>query len=95
MNGYYFDGNRLYVSVLYDKIKLPNELNSKSFYINSENYKKSADIYYDSKELEPLFGEKRNICLFVFNSFDYDRGKKYYISYNDFHTSEFSVEGNF
>lgn len=94
LNSYYFDGNRLYISVASEKSKSLNDLNLNSFYINSKSYKKRADIIYNCKELEAIIGEKTNFALVVFNSFKYDKQNKYYVSYNDLNTKEFFIKGN-
>lgn len=94
LNGYYFDGNRLYISVSSDKSKSLTDFNLNSFNINSKNYKKSSDIIYNCKELEAIIGEKTDFALVVFNSFNYDEKNKYYASYNDLRTKEFSIKGN-
>ena len=86
LNSYYFDGNRLYISVTSEKSKSLTDFNLNSFYINSKSYKKRADIIYNSKELEAIIGEKTNFALVVFNSFKYDKQNKYYVSYNDLNT---------
>ena len=51
LNGYYFDGNRLYIAVTSEKSKSLTDFNLNSFYINSKSYKKRADIIYNCKEL--------------------------------------------
>ena len=81
LNSYYFDGNRLYISVTSEKSKSLTDFNLNSFYINSKSYKKRADIIYNSKELEAITGEKTSFALVVFNSFKYDKQNKYYVSY--------------
>ena len=58
LNSYYFDGNRLYISVASEKSKSLNDLNLNSFYINSKSYKKRADIIYNCKELEAIIEKK-------------------------------------
>lgn len=58
LNGYYFDGNRLYISVSSDKSKSLTDFNLNSFNINSKSYKKSSDIIYNCKELEAIIGKK-------------------------------------
>lgn len=94
LNSYYFDGNRLYISVTSKKSKSLNDINLNSFYINSKSYKKRADIIYNCKELEAIIGEKTNFALVVFNSLKYDKQNKYYVSYNDLNTKEFFIKGN-
>ena len=94
LNSYYFDGNRLYISVTSEKSKSLTDFNLNSFYINSKSYKKRADIIYNSKELEAITGEKTSFALVVFNSFKYDKQNKYYVSYNDLNTKEFFIKGN-
>ena len=76
------------------KSKSLNDFNLNSFYINSKNYKKRADIIYNCKELEAIIGEKTSFALVVFNSFKYDKQYKYYVSYNDLNTKEFFIKGN-
>ena len=52
LNSYYFDGNRLYISVTPEKSKSSTDFNLNSFYINSKGDKKRADIIYNSKEFD-------------------------------------------
>lgn len=93
LNSYYFDGNRLYISVTSEKSKSLTDFDLNSFYINSKSYKKRADIIYNCKELEAIIGEKTNFALVIFNSFKYDEQNKYFVSYNDSHTKEFFIKG--
>ena len=48
-NGYYFDGNRLYISVSSDKSKSLTDFNLNSFNINSKSYKKVLILFIIAK----------------------------------------------
>lgn len=49
LNSYYFDGNRLYISVTSEKSKSLNDINLNSFYINSKSYKKELILFIIAK----------------------------------------------
>lgn len=49
LNSYYFDGNRLYISVTSEKSKSLTDFNLNSFYINSKSYKKELILFIIAK----------------------------------------------
>lgn len=94
LNGYYFDGNRLYVSISLNNSEALSDLNKNSFYLKSKNYEKNADMVYDSEDIGNVIGRKTNDYIVIFNSFNYSSKIKYFISYNDSNTEEFYIKGS-
>ena len=92
LNGYYFDGNRLYISISFNNSEALSDLNKNSFYLKSKNYEKNADMIYDSEDIENVIGRKTNDYIVIFNSFNYSSKIKYFISYNDSNTEEFYIK---
>lgn len=94
LNGYYFDGNRLYISISFNNNEALSDLNPNSFCLKSKNYEKNADIVYNSEDIENVIGKKTNDYIVIFNSFNYSSKIKYFISYNDSNTEEFYIKEN-
>lgn len=94
LNGYYFDGNRLYISIHLSDNEILSDLNPNSFCLKSKDDEKNADIVYNSKDIECVIGEKTNNCIVVFNHFNYKSDIKYCMSYNELITENFYIKEN-
>lgn len=94
LNGYYFDGVRLYILISSDNNEIKRDLKPNSFCVKSKSNEQNADIIYSDEDISPVIGKKTDDFIVIFNSFNYSSDTKYFISYNDSDTEGFYIKEN-
>lgn len=92
VNGYYFDGIRLYISISSNNKERKFDLEPSSFCLKSENNEQNADIVYKAEDIERVIGENTDDFIVIFNSFNYNSDAKFLISYNNSNTEWFYIK---